>query len=200
MSYPKFVLALPEWIDEIVSLPDRVYPTLEERMHFVIALARSNVQYGTGGPFGAAVFDMENHSLLAPGVNLVVSANNSMLHAEVVAITIAQQVVQSYDLGKQGFPPYELVTSTEPCAMCMGSVPWSGVRRLVCGARDEDARRVGFDEGPKPADWVHELTSRGIVVVRDICRQDAVAVLNDYAHGGGVIYNARQGEMDSLQD
>ncbi len=198
MSYPKFMFALPEWIDKIASPPEQVYPSLEERMHFVIALAQSNVQHGTGGPFGAAVFDLEKHTLLAPGVNLVVSANSSMLHAEVVAITIAQQVVQSYDLGKQGFPPYELVTSTEPCAMCMGSVPWSGVRRLVCGARDEDARRVGFDEGPKPADWVHELTLRGIAVVRDVCRQDAVAVLDGYAQEGGVIYNARQGEVNDL--
>ena len=198
MTYPKFAFALPEWIDEIVAVPEQVYPTLDERMQLAIALARSNVQHGTGGPFGAAIFDLESHTLLAPGVNLVVSANSSMLHAEVVAITIAQQIVQSYDLGTQGFPPYELITSTEPCAMCMGAIPWSGVRRLVCGARDEDARRVGFDEGPKPADWVRELTSRHIAVVRDVCRQDAVAVLNDYARGGGVIYNARQGEADTL--
>lgn len=198
MSYPQFVLTLPKWIDDIVPSPKQAYPTLEDRMQFVIALARSNVQHGTGGPFGAAIFDLERHTLLAPGVNLVVSANSSMLHAEVVAITIAQQVVQSYDLGKQGFPPYELITSTEPCAMCLGSIPWSGVRRLVCGARDEDARRVGFDEGPKPTDWVRELTSRGIAVIRDVCRQDAAAVLHDYAQGGGVIYNARQGEANSL--
>jgi len=80
----------------------------------------------------------------------------------------------------------------------MGSVPWSGVRRLVCGARDEDARRVGFDEGPKPTDWIRELTSRNISVIRDVCRRDAAAVLNDYARGGGIIYNARQGEVNNL--
>ena len=77
--------------------------------------------------------------------------------------------------------------------MCMGSIPWSGVRRLVCGARDEDARRVGFDEGPKARDWVQALTARGIAVVRDVCRQEAAAVLLDYARCGGPVYNARQG-------
>jgi tRNA(Arg) A34 adenosine deaminase TadA len=193
MDYPEFVLKLPSWVNELVTRPGIKFATIEDRMSLAIDLARSNVHHGTGGPFGAAVFDQHTNMLLAPGVNLVVSANCSMLHAEVVAITIAQQVVQTYDLGMQGLSSYELVTSTEPCAMCLGAVPWSGVRRLVCGARDEDARRVGFDEGPKPADWVYELESRGIAVVRDVCRQDAVAVLQAYAQQGGVIYNARQG-------
>ena len=41
----------------------------------------------------------------------------------------------------------EMVASTQPCAMCLGATPWSGIRRLVCGARDEDAEEIGFDEG-----------------------------------------------------
>jgi tRNA(Arg) A34 adenosine deaminase TadA len=74
--------------------------------------------------------------------------------------------------------------------MCFGAVPWSGVRRLVCGARDEDARAIGFDEGPKLADWVTALNDRGITVLRDVLRDDAVAVLRDYIASGGIIYNA----------
>ena len=77
--------------------------------------------------------------------------------------------------------------------MCFGAIPWSGVRRLVCGARDEDAREIGFDEGPKLADWTSALNDRGITVLRDILRDDAVAVLQDYISAGGVIYNAGHG-------
>jgi len=69
-------------------------------------------------------------------------------------------------------------------------VPWSGVQRLVCGARDEDARAIGFDEGPKMADWVKALNDRGIIVVRDVLRGEARAVLQEYAAAGGAIYNA----------
>jgi tRNA(Arg) A34 adenosine deaminase TadA len=106
---------------------------------------------------------------------------------------VAQQVLGRFDLGGEDQPPYALVSSTEPCAMCFGSVPWSGVRRLVCGARDEDARSIGFDEGPKMLDWASALEERGISVTRDTCRDEAAAVLRDYAEHGGVIYNGRQG-------
>jgi tRNA(Arg) A34 adenosine deaminase TadA len=163
-------------------------------MRLAIELSRLNVEHGTGGPFGAGIFDLSTNRLVAPGVNLVTTANLSAAHAEVVAIMVAQQVVGHFDLGGQGRPPYELVASTEPCAMCFGSVPWSGVRQLVCGARDEDARSIGFDEGPKMSDWVSSLEQRGISVVRDTCRDEAAAVLRNYAESGGEIYNARQGD------
>jgi tRNA(Arg) A34 adenosine deaminase TadA len=194
VSYPRVVLDLPGWVEELIPDPERAYPTVEDRMRLVIELSRRNVAHGTGGPFGAGVFDLSTNRLVAPGVNLVTTTNLSTAHAEIVAIMIAQQVVGHFDLGGQGRPPYELVASTEPCAQCFGSVPWSGVRRLACGARDEDARAIGFDEGPKMPDWIPALEQRGISVVRDVCRDEAATVLEEYAGRGGVIYNARQGE------
>lgn len=194
MNYPRVVLGLPGWVEELVSDPGRQYPTEEDRMQLAIELSRQNVARGTGGPFGAAVFELSTNRLVAPGVNLVTATNLSTAHAEIVAIMIAQQVVEHFDLGGQGRPPYELVASTEPCAQCFGAIPWSGVRRLACGARDEDASGIGFDEGPKLADWVSALERRGISVARDVCRDEAAAVLKEYAERGGEIYNARQGE------
>jgi tRNA(Arg) A34 adenosine deaminase TadA len=194
VSYPRVVLDLPGWVEELIRDPDRAYPAEEDRMRLVIELSRLNVAHGTGGPFGAGVFDLSTNRLVAPGVNLVTTTNLSTAHAEIVAIMIAQQVVGHFDLGGPGRPPYELVASTEPCAQCFGAVPWSGVRRLACGARDEDARAIGFDEGPKMPGWIPALERRGISVVRDVCRAEAAAVLEEYAGRGGVIYNARQGE------
>jgi tRNA(Arg) A34 adenosine deaminase TadA len=69
-----------------------------------------------------------------------------------VAFVVVQRVIGDFDLGGSGRPPYELVASTQPCTMCLGASPWSGVRPLVCGALDEDAVEIGFDEGMKPAD------------------------------------------------
>ena len=163
-------------------------------MRLVVELSRLNVERETGGPFGAAIFERETGRLLAPGVNLVVASSCSVAHAEMVAIMIAQQVVGDFDLGSEGKPAYELYASTEPCAMCFGAIPWSGVRALLCGARDEDARAVGFDEGAKPPDWITALEERGISVKRDVLREDAARVLGDYANSGGEIYNARQGD------
>jgi len=77
--------------------------------------------------------------------------------------------------------------------MCLGAIPWSGVRRVVCGATGEDACAIGFDEGAKPADWVGELRKRGITVVRGVLQTEAQAVLRQYIERGGVIYNASEG-------
>ena len=194
MAYQELVLHLPEWLKDVLRECGPVFTTMEDRMRFVIELSRLNVEHRTGGPFGAGVFEQESGRLLSPGVNLVESSRCSIAHAEMVAIGIAQRRVGRYDLGAEGLPAYELVTSTEPCAMCMGAVPWSGVRRLLCGARGEDAVRIGFDEGAKPVNWVESLESRGIVVIQDILREEAGEVLVKYYESGGVIYNSRQGE------
>ena len=186
-------LNLPPWLAGALSVPPAASPAPEDRMRFVIGLAEQNVIEGTGGPFAAAVFDAGTGRLVSAGVNLVTSLNSSIAHAEIIAIMLAQQRVGTYDLGGAGVPLCELVSSAEPCAMCLGAIPWSGVRRLVCGASGEDVAAIGFDEGAKPEGWQRELEARGITVTRDVCRNEAMAVLQRYAAQGGTIYNARQG-------
>lgn len=186
-AFPSLTVSLPDWISDVC--PDgAAYATVQERMSLVIELARTNVARQTGGPFGAAVFDVDTGKLIAPGVNLVVSTHAALAHAEMLAIALAGQALESFDLGVRAT---ELVSSTEPCAMCLGAIPWSGVARLICGARDEDARRIGFDEGDKPADWIGLLGRRGIEVIQDVFRSEATAVLEGYARAGGPIYNGR---------
>lgn len=188
----RLILELPEWLAALQPDIEKSYPLLEDRMAMVIRLADLNIRHRTGGPFGAGIFHMKTGQLVAPGVNLVLSVGCSILHAEMVAITLAEQRLGTYDLAADPNNSYELVSSTEPCAMCYGAVPWSGVRRMVCGARDEDARALGFDEGPKLKDWVTPLKRRGIEVVHDVCRKESVAVLRRYLETGGVIYNSKQ--------
>ncbi|PLX84943.1 MAG: tRNA-specific adenosine deaminase [Desulfuromonas sp.] len=195
MRFLHVQLQLPGWVEAALPAPEHVFASEEERMGLVVELARENVRKGTGGPFAAAVFDRRRGTLLAPGVNLVEPANCSAAHAEVVACMVAQQMVENYDLGGEGPPGYELVTSTEPCTMCLGAVLWSGVRRLVCGARREDAEALGFDEGPRPQDWVEELARRGIAVRREVLREEAAEVLREYARAGGTIYGPRDGPV-----
>jgi tRNA(Arg) A34 adenosine deaminase TadA len=187
-------LSLPLWLERALPPPDMAFPAEKDRMRLVIGLAERNIDAGTGGPFAAAVFDGGTGRLIAAGVNLVTSLNSSVAHAEIIAIMLAQQRLGTYDLGGGSLPLLELVTSTEPCAMCLGAISWSGVRRLVCGASGEDVTGVGFDEGAKPAVWQRKLEARGIAVVRNVCRSEAGAVLRRYAEQGGIIYNARQGK------
>ena len=188
MSYPEVTLALPPWVDEWLQGQETVCPEPEVRMGLVIGLARQNIEHNTGGPFAAAVFERDSHRLVAPGVNLVTSAGCSVAHAEIMAIALAQQVIGSHTLDSPGHSGYELVSSTAPCAMCLGAIPWSGVRALMCGARGVDAEAVGFDEGDKVADWKRRLEDRAILVTADVCRKEAAAVLKAYVAAGGAIY------------
>lgn len=184
--------SLPNWIagycDQYVAGSNA-----SERMRFVITAAKENVERKTGGPFAAAIFDERNGELISLGVNLVTTQGMSMLHAEMVAIAVAQKRLGTYDLGADSAACYSLFSTTEPCAMCLGAIPWSGVRKLVTGAREEDARRIGFDEGAKPVDWVGSLTSRGIAVVEAVERRAAAEVLDHYASLNGHIYSSREG-------
>lgn len=185
----EIVIRLPAWAEGFLrDRADAVHADDEARMRFVLDLARENVRQGTGGPFAAAVFGPEGR-FVAAGLNLVTSLNCSVCHAEIVALALAQKAVGRYDLSNGGTDRYLLVAAAEPCAMCLGAIPWSGVARVVCGARDGDARAVGFDEGAKPGDWEGALRQRGIAVVRDVLRAEARTVLEDYAAAGGKIYS-----------
>jgi tRNA(Arg) A34 adenosine deaminase TadA len=187
MPSPPIEIGLPAWTE-----PFRVPRQLDgdvARMDFVISLARENVRQRTGGPFAAAIFEIPTGTLVGIGVNLVSSIGLSVLHAEVVATMMAQQRARSYTLNAPDMPRHELFTSCEPCAMCLGAVLWSGVRRLVCGATKADAEAIGFDEGPVYDASYDYLAERGIEVVRGVQRAAARSVLTDYAAGAGVIYN-----------
>jgi len=186
MYFSPVTLTLPGWIEELTGDPERTYPDPRGRMRLAVELARRNVQNGTGGPFGAAVFDLSSFKLLAPGVNRVVPESCSVAHAETLAIMLAQKRLGTFDLRPCG--SFELVASAEPCAMCYGALPWSGVRRLAYGATREDVQSIGFDEGDKPADWAGALEARGIEVVHALLRAEAREALEYYHRRGGVIY------------
>jgi len=58
--------SLPRWVKDWVSTCVRIhgdFSSLESRMSFVIQLSKQNVKQQTGGPFAAAVFDMDNQQL-----------------------------------------------------------------------------------------------------------------------------------------
>lgn len=184
---PELKIALPAWVLDEVDWA-HTYASVEDRMRFAIELSRRNVAEETGGPFGAAVFEPSGR-LVSVGTNLVVPSSNAFLHAEIVALMFVQHALGSYSLREPGMPEHELVASCAPCAMCLGAVLWSGVKRLITGATREDALAIGFDEGPVFDESYEYLTARGVTVVPGVLREDALAVLEEYRTRGGPIYN-----------
>lgn len=149
-------------------------------------------------------------TLVSIGMNRVVPLNNSTCHGEMVAIQLAQKKMGSFTLnmmtssededaggentneGKNKQQPrqrqFELFTSCEPCAMCLGATLWSGVSRIVCAATKDDAQEIGFDEGPVYESSYSHLENCGVRVTRGVMREEAQRVLRRYAETG-LIYN-----------
>ena len=187
MTRHRIEVDLPEWLDTVLDA-SMVLESREERMAAAVDLARRNIAEGTGGPFGALVVEQHSGRLVAAGVNLVMASRNCTAHAEMVAIELAERRIGAFDLGSAE-AGLELVSSVDPCAMCLGAVVWSGVSSLLCGAPSSAAAAVGFDEGPRAGDWVAQLECRGIEVVRGVAAERAESVLVAYAESGGTVYN-----------
>jgi len=191
----KYMVELPRWVGPFLENWREPLVTISQRMQLAIALSEENVNQETGGPFGAVVVNEATGELVSVGINLVTTTGLSIAHAEIVALALAQSSVGEWNLSHAGH--LQLVTTCEPCAMCFGAVPWSGVKSLVCGARKKDAEAAGFDEGDKPDHWVRSLQHRGIVVQCSVLRNVAASVLERYSAEGGAIYNADKSKDES---
>ncbi|HEY9557635.1 MAG TPA: nucleoside deaminase [Acidimicrobiales bacterium] len=176
----------PGWLDDVADPSLGPDAPDEKRMAWLLDVLDRQVDEKTGGPFAAAVFSGLTGEVLGVGVNRVEPTSTCVAHAEVLALALAGQAVGSFSLESHGAV---LLASTEPCAMCLGAVGWSGIARLVCAAGDQDARAIGFDEGDKPADWQSALARRGVIVATGVLRARAAAAMERYRDTGGLIYN-----------
>ncbi|WP_410661701.1 nucleoside deaminase [Amycolatopsis sp. lyj-112] len=103
-----------------------------------VKLATANVERG-GGPFGALI--VRDGSVLATGTNQVTPSLDPTAHAEVVAIRAACQAIGDYKLDG-----CVLVTSCEPCPLCLSAALWARVGKVVYAADRHDAAKAGFDD------------------------------------------------------
>ncbi len=103
-----------------------------------VRIATDNVAAG-GGPFGALV--VAGGEVVATGTNRVTLDNDPTAHAEIVAIRAAGRA-----LGDFRMHGCVLVSSCEPCPLCLGAALWSRVDRVVYAADRHDAAWAGFDD------------------------------------------------------
>lgn len=107
-------------------------------MEEAIRLATNSVTNG-GGPFGALV--AKDGEAVAIGNNQVTATLDPTAHAEVSAMRAACKQLDTFSL--EGCV---LITSCEPCPMCLSSALWARVDRIVYAADRHDAAVAGFDD------------------------------------------------------
>ncbi|GLZ40244.1 nucleoside deaminase [Actinokineospora sp. NBRC 105648] len=103
-----------------------------------VALATANVAQG-GGPFGALV--VRGEEVVGRGVNRVTLDLDPTAHAEVVAIRAACAAVGDFRLAG-----CVLVSSCEPCPLCLSAALWARLDAVVYAADRDDAAEAGFDD------------------------------------------------------
>ena len=80
-------------------------------------------------PIGAVV--VANGSIIGRGHNLTETLHDVTAHAEMQAITAAEEY-----LGGKYLDKCTLYVTVEPCIMCAGAIGWSQMGRIVFGASD----------------------------------------------------------------
>ncbi|MBT2417770.1 nucleoside deaminase [Streptomyces sp. ISL-22] len=107
-------------------------------MEKAIRLATHSVTDG-GGPFGALV--AKDGAVVAIGHNQVTATLDPAAHAEVSAMRAACRELDTFSLDG-----CVLITSCEPCPMCLSAALWARVDRVVYCADRHDAAVAGFDD------------------------------------------------------
>jgi guanine deaminase len=103
-----------------------------------VRLATDSVACG-GGPFGALI--VRGEDVLATGTNQVTTSQDPTAHAEIVAIRAACRRLGDFRLSG-----CVLVSSCEPCPMCLAAGLWARVDRVIFAAGRDDAASAGFDD------------------------------------------------------
>jgi tRNA(Arg) A34 adenosine deaminase TadA len=190
-------ISVPGWLaEETEAASARKFDSDDERMRFVIKLLSANIEQQTGGPFAAAIFSSAGE-LISTGVNLVPSSNCSLLHAEIVALLLAEERLRSFSirtaLAKENLPSASsdsqalIYSSCAPCIQCFGAIWWAGLDELVYAAPASAAIELGFNEGPLPLAWEKLLYSQMRTRVRSgVLSAESSAAMQAYS---GPIYN-----------
>lgn len=104
---------------------------MEEDEQFMrLAITEAEEAARTGEvPVGAVI--AVNGKVVGRGHNMTESLNDVTAHAEIIAITAAQNA-----LGGKVLPDCTLYVTLEPCPMCAGAIGWARLKRIVWAADD----------------------------------------------------------------
>jgi tRNA(adenine34) deaminase len=114
-------------------------------------------------PVGCVI--VNENEIISRSSNMVELLNDSTAHAELIAITSAQN-----SLNNKNLDGCILYTTLEPCLMCHGAIYWSKINTIVYGASDE---KRGFSR--------HNLEiDRKINIVKGLMEEESRELLENF--------------------
>lgn len=119
-------------------------------------------------PIGAAIF--KNNVLIAKAHNECVSRNNSLAHAEILAIQKAIKKLNSSYLDE-----CEIYVTLEPCMMCMGAIINARISKLVYGAYEP---KTGFADSKVNIKNIYSCNN--LQIYPGICEEQCARLMSDF--------------------
>lgn len=109
------------------------HPTPAEEAVMQDLIDRALAEVDSPGKAGIAAAVMRGDTVLARGMNEVHVAHDPTRHAEIVALAAATRALSDPDL-----TGCTLLTTLQPCEMCLSAMRFAGIRRVVFAARKPD--------------------------------------------------------------
>jgi len=145
----------------------------EKFIRMAIRLAEQAREHGNQ-PFGALV--VLDGEVIVQAESSSITSKDCTRHSELTVVSLLAQK----DLDRQTLERCTLYSSTEPCAMCSGSIYWSGIGRLVFGCSNANLVRLQGDHMRIDSKDILACGPRKIEVVGPILEEEAIVSHNDY--------------------
>ncbi|WDQ15015.1 nucleoside deaminase [Rhodopirellula sp. P2] len=146
------------------------HETLRQWMKSVVTVTIEGVVQGEY-PFGAGVFT-EQGKQIAVAHNQVVSRCDPTAHAEIVAIGKAAKRLADTNLAG-----HWLVSTGEPCPMCLAAIGLAGIERVAFGATAATIEAANFGTlGLKASELAKQLPP-SVELVGGVLEYDCAALL-----------------------
>ena len=132
--------------------------------------AKSGVDAGDGGPFGAVI--VKDGEVIGKGHNNVIRLQDPTCHGEVMAIHEACKKLGTFDLSGS-----EIYTTGEPCPMCLGAILWANISKVYYGCNIDDTKKIGFRDS---AFYEISKNDKG-GFMQELDRSECLALYDHYA-------------------
>ncbi len=116
-------------------------------------------------PIGAVI--TYKNIIIAKTHNLTETMNNSIAHAEILAISSATKY-----LGVKYIRKCTMYVTLEPCIMCAGALFWSKIGKIVCGASAIDNNKSFLYNGIK----LHPKT----IYISGIMKNQCISIIKNF--------------------
>lgn len=110
---------------------------MEKEIFMQSALKEAKKAYNKGEvPVGAVI--VKENKIISKGYNLKETKNNTVKHAEIIAIERASKAMNSWRLEN-----CDIYVTMEPCPMCMGAIINSRIKNIYYGVSDPKSGACG---------------------------------------------------------